>query len=290
MKGIVLAGGTGSRLWPVTAAVSKQLLPVYNKPMIYYPLSTLMLAGVREIAIITTPASRAAFELLLGDGSALGIELRYIEQAAPRGIAEAVSLGADFLGDERLLLVLGDNIFHGAGVGRSLPDTLGSSAAAHVFLYQVQDPSSYGVASLDALGRVTHIDEKPPAPKSRWAVTGLYSLDARAREFAAELKPSARGELEIADLLNRYAELGELSATQLTRGTAWFDGGTASGLLRASNYIETIESRQGALIGAPEEISVLNGWTSAEQQLAQAARFGSEYALALANSLQTPKG
>ena len=286
MKGIILAGGTGSRLWPITAGVSKQLLPVYNKPMIYYPLSTLMLAGVREVLLITTEQAIDSFRALLGDGARLGISIEYRVQVEPRGIADAVLIGAEFVGDDRFLLVLGDNIFHGPGLGRSLAQEL-PPTGAHVFLYQVQDPRAYGVATLEG-DRVARITEKPETPASNWAVTGLYLLDARAVEFARRLQPSWRGELEITDVLNRYAEVGELSATQLTRGSAWFDGGTADGLLRASNYIETVESRQGLLVGSPEEISVRCGLTTAEKQIDWLCGLPSAYAKTLINVLQAP--
>lgn len=287
MKGIILAGGTGSRLWPTTAAVSKQLLPVYNKPMIYYPLSTLMLAGVREVLLITTQDAVDGFRELLGDGSQLGIGIEYRVQQAPRGIAEAVTIGADYLADGQALLILGDNIYHGAGMGRSLADEVQKGSGAKVFLHQVQDPRAYGVATL-ANDRITRIDEKPAVTTSPWAVTGLYLLDARAVDFARQLTPSARGELEITDLLNKYADIGELEGNQLTRATVWFDCGTSDGLLRAANYIESIESRQGLLIGSPEEVSVLRGLTTAQAQLDRLTGQVSDYAQKVINSLRVP--
>lgn len=291
MKGIILAGGTGSRLWPTTAVVSKQLLPVFNKPMIYYPLSTLMLAGVREVLVISTEDALPSFQALLGDGSQFGISIQYRVQNHPRGIAEAVLIGADFVtstgSDSRFLLILGDNIFHGAGMGRSLATELPTATGARVFLQQVQDPRAYGVAVMDG-DRIERIDEKPEHPASPWAVTGLYALDAQSVAFARTLTPSARHELEIADLLNRYADAGELQATKLPRGTVWFDGGTAEGLLQASNYIETVESRQGLLVGSPEEVSVRMGFTSNEFQVARLAKQSSDYASSLRALLQAP--
>ena len=286
MKGIILAGGTGSRLWPNTVAVSKQLLPVFNKPLVYYPLSTLMLAGVREVLLISTADALPGFQRLLGDGARLGISIEYRVQAEPRGIAEAVLIGADFIAGERFMLILGDNLFHGAGMGRSLAEEL-PIAGARVYLQQVQDPRAYGVAVMNG-ERIERIVEKPAQPLSPWAVTGLYALDGRAVEFARELEPSTRGELEIADLLNRYAANGELSATKLPRGTVWFDGGTASGLQQASIYVETVETRQGLLVGSPEEVSVRMGFTSPEQQLASLAEQTSDYAQALRALLRAP--
>jgi glucose-1-phosphate thymidylyltransferase len=287
MKGIILAGGNGSRLWPTTAAVSKQLLPVYNKPMIYYPLSTLMLAGVREVLLITTDEAVDSFRALLGDGSQLGINIEYRVQHAPRGIAEAVTIAADYFADGQALLILGDNIYHGAGMGRSLADEVQRGSGAKVFLHQVQDPRAYGVATL-ADDRITRIDEKPAVTTSPWAVTGLYRLDARAVDFAAQLTPSARGELEITDLLNRYADIGEVEGHQLTRATVWFDCGTSDGLLRAANYIESVESRQGLLIGSPEEVSVVRGLTSAQHQIERLSGQVADYAQKVVRSLQAP--
>lgn len=286
MKGIILAGGTGSRLWPNTVAVSKQLLPVFNKPLVYYPLSTLMLAGVREVMLISTADALPGFQRLLGDGARLGISIEYRVQAEPRGIAEAVLIAADFICGQRFVLILGDNLFHGARMGRSLGEEL-PTAGARVFLQQVQDPRAYGVAMLDG-DRIERIIEKPEQPASPWAVTGLYALDGRAVQFAGELEPSVRGELEIADLLNRYAANSELSATKLPRGTVWFDGGTAAGLLQASTYVETVEARQGLLVGSPEEVSVRMGFTSAEQQLTLLAPQTSDYAQSIRALLQAP--
>ncbi|MFF4586283.1 glucose-1-phosphate thymidylyltransferase RfbA [Streptomyces sp. NPDC001388] len=252
MRGILLAGGTGSRLWPLTRSVSKQLLPVFDKPMVYYPLSTLVMAGVRDILIITTPEDQSQFRRLLGDGSHLGLRLEYMAQNRPEGIAHAFVLGAGFIGDESVALILGDNIFHGSGLGTRLARH-DVSAGGRVFAYQVADPSAYGVVEFDDLGRAVSIEEKPARPRSRYAVPGLYFYDNRAVDIARGLRPSARGELEITDLNRVYLEAGELQVTRLDRGTAWLDTGTFTSMVQASEFVRVIEERQGFKVGCVEE-------------------------------------
>ena len=259
-KGIVLAGGSGTRLYPITQAISKQLLPVYDKPMIYYPLSVLMLAGIREVLIINTPHEQALFRALLGDGSQWGMRIEYAVQPSPDGLAQAYVIGRDFLDGSPSCLVLGDNIFHGPGLSGMLKRADARASGATVFGYWVSDPERYGVAEFDDQGRVVGLEEKPARPRSNYAVTGLYFYDGRASEFAASLRPSSRGELEITDLNNCYLRLGELHLERLGRGYAWLDTGTHSSLLEASNYIETIEARQGLRVCCPEEIAWNNGW------------------------------
>ena len=264
MKGIVLAGGTGSRLWPITKAVSKQLLPVYDKPMIHYPLSTLMMAGIREIAIITTPHDQEAFVRLLGDGSALGCSFSYLVQDAPNGLAEAFLLGRDFVGADRVALVLGDNIFYGPGFGKQLQRWTSVDGGA-VFAYHVANPSEYGVVEFGPDGRALSIEEKPTSPRSRYAVVGLYFYDNGVLDIAAAVTPSARGELEITAVNNAYLDQGRLEVAVMDRGTAWLDTGTAGSLMQAGHFVQVVEERQGLKIGCLEEIAWREGYIDTEQ-------------------------
>ncbi|MFB7328917.1 glucose-1-phosphate thymidylyltransferase RfbA [Streptomyces sp. NPDC056190] len=252
MRGILLAGGTGSRLWPLTRSVSKQLLPVFDKPMVYYPLSTLVMAGIREILIITTPEDQHHFRRLFGDGGKLGLRLEYVAQERPEGIAQAFLLGADFIEDGPVALILGDNIFHGTGLGTQLAGHEGLTGGK-VFAYQVANPSAYGVVEFDELGRALSIEEKPARPKSRYAVPGLYFYDSHVVELARGLRPSARGELEITDLNRGYLEAGSLHVTRLDRGTAWLDTGTFTSMVQAAEFVRVIEDRQGLKVGCLEE-------------------------------------
>ena len=261
MKGIILAGGRGTRLFPLTKVTSKQLLPVYDKPLIYYPLSTLMLAGVQEVLVITTPEDNQTFQNLLGDGSQFGIEIQYLIQHQPNGLAEGIKLAGDFLSGEGFAFILGDNIFYGAGLGRELMKYQRTSGA-HVFGYSVSNPSDYGVAEIGSDGRVISLEEKPSKPKSSIAITGLYFYDEFAVEYANQLKPSPRGELEITDLNRRYLEMGKLQCTILPRGTAWLDTGSFKALHDAATFVRITEERTGLRIGDPNDVAKVQGWTS----------------------------
>ena len=287
MRGIILAGGSGTRLHPITQGISKQLVPVYDKPMVYYPLTTLMLAGIRDILVITTPHDAEQFERLLGDGSQYGISLSYAQQPAPEGLAQAFTIGADFIGDDRVALVLGDNIFYGPGFGRKLARFEELDGAA-IFAYYVSDPTAYGVVEFDEAGRALSLEEKPEKPRSSYAVPGLYFYDNKVIDIARNLKPSARGELEITDLNQNYLDRSKLQVEVLERGTAWLDTGTFDSLNDAANFVRTVEHRQGLKIGAPEEVAWRQGWLSDDEMRARAAALAKsgygDYLLALLDS------
>lgn len=287
MKGIILAGGRGTRLYPLTLAVSKQILPVYDKPMIYYPLSMLMLAGIRDILVISSPEDLPGFKRLLGDGGHWGMKFSYAEQAEPRGLADAFIVGEDFLAGDRACLILGDNIFFGQGLPEDIQNASKLEKGALVFAYPVHDPERYGVIEFDEKGRAVSLEEKPEKPRSKFAVPGLYFYDERVTEFAKSLKPSSRGEIEITDLNRIYMEMGELHVIPLGRGVAWLDAGTHESLLQASNFVQTVEERQGLMISSPEEVAYSMGFIGREQLKHLAEELGNtsygNYLLRLAN-------
>ena len=276
MRGIVLAGGTGSRLYPLTKVASKQLLPIYDKPLVFYPIATLMLAGIREILLITTPSEAQAFKLLLGDGTRFGVNFHYVVQERPEGLAQALIIGADFLANDSCLMILGDNIFHGVGLGKELSRTLPRSGA-HVFTYTVSNPSQYGILSLDERGRPVSIIEKPKNSQSNLAVTGLYFFDSRASDIAKSVVPSARGELEITSVIESYLIEEQLTYTHLSRGTAWLDTGTPKAMHDASTYVRVLEDRTGLKIACLEEIALSNGWITDQDILDQIRGTDNDY-------------
>lgn len=290
MKGIILAGGRGTRLYPLTLATSKQMLPVYDKPMIYYPLSMLMLAGIREILIISTPEDLPVISRLLGDGNSWGLQFSYAEQAEPRGLADAFLVGKEFIAGERVCLILGDNIFFGQGLPTQLQAAATLEHGALIFAYPVHDPQRYGVVEFNAEGKAISLEEKPQKPRSHYAVPGLYFFDEQVVKFAESLKPSARGEIEITDLNRIYLEMGELQVTPFGRGVAWLDAGTHESLLQAANFVQAVEDRQGLMISSPEEIAFRRGFISREQLQSLASQMGNNgygnYLLNLANEVE----
>ncbi len=277
MKGIILAGGSGTRLYPLTRTISKQLLPIYDKPMIYYPLSTLMLAGIREILVITTPRDLPTFKELLGDGRKFGVKLEYKEQPKPEGLAQAFILAEDFIGNDDVCLILGDNVFYGNNLQNFLKQSVDNINGARIFAYHVSDPKRYGVVEFNPNGEVLSVEEKPDNPKSKYAITGLYFYDSSVVDYAKKVKPSSRGELEITDLNQMYLNEGRLSVRIMHRGYAWLDTGTHSSMMEASNFVGTVEKRQGLKVSCPEEIAYRNGWINEDDLISQSKELQNDY-------------